>query len=464
MAEENEKEKSVAAPSAQVEVPVIEELEVPNPPGWRKILRQAFDKARREQRVMKKSDKGRDQSGSLFLLAGAAIALLLLFLGVFSSPNTSRKSGAVQRVTPDLGRRITPGQQTTGQAGSVTPLLNAQTEQSASQGAQQVTSEDVNQTARPIQSITAATANPATSLVTGNEGQYALGRVHFSGPATREQALENNTASGRSGLDDLKKPSLVFIRSAQTNAASTNARITPAAREEGPVMLALPAGTRLVARLQSVVTSAVKAPVVAAIEYNYEKDGEIVVPAGATAIGTLEQADRSGYVAIRFDSLQLPDGSSERIDAAAMSLDHGPLKGRVSGKRTGTNFLVRAFTGLGEAATYLVGSGGLSAPLSESAFLRDRIATNIGTAGDQELNGLAFNQNIIVTVPANTRFYIVMEKGETESGEEAPPAVAGQIGKTSPPSPEELRQLMQLKRELSEMYEQPNTPQPAPQQ
>jgi len=462
MAEENEKETSVAAPSAQVDVPVIEEPEVSNPPGWRQIFRQAFNKARREQRVMKKSDRGRDQSRSLFLLAAAAIALLLLFLGVFSSPNAGRKRDAFRRTTPDLGRRTTPGQQTTGQSGSVAPLLNAQTEQSVSQGAQQVTSEDVNQTARPIQSTTAATANPLTSQSTSNEGQYALGRIHFSGPATPERTLEGNRVSGRSGLDDLKKPSLVFIRSAQTGAASTNARTTFAGRQEGPVTLALPVGTRLIARLQSVVTSAVKAPVVAAIEYNYEKDGEIVVPAGATAIGTLEQADRSGYVAIRFDSLQLPDGSSEKIDAAAMSLDYGPLKGRVSGKKTGTNFLVRAFTGLGEAATYLVGSGGLSAPLSEGAFLRDRIATNIGMAGDQELNGFAFNQNIIVTVPANTRFYIVMEKGETESGGEARPAVAGQISHTSLPTPEELRQLMQLKRELSEMYEQSSAQ--APQQ
>lgn len=464
MAEENEKEKSVAAPSAQVEVPVIEEPEVPNPPGWRKIFRQAFDKARREQRVMKKSDKGRDQSRSLFLLAGAAIVLLLLFLGVFSSPNAARKSGAVRRATPDLGRKITPGQQTTWQAGSVTPLLNAQTEQSASQGVQQVTSEDVNQTARPIQSTATATANPATCQVTGNEGQYALGRIDST---AQRHTREGTVISGRSESDDLKKPSLVFVRSAQTSAASTNARITPAVLEEGPVMLALPAGTRLVARLQSVVTSAVKAPVVAAIEYNYEKDGEIVVPAGATAIGTLEQADRSGYVAIHFDSLQLPDGSSEKIDAAAMSLDYGPLKGHVSGKKTGTNFLVRAFTGLGEAATYLVGSGGLSAPLSEGAFLRDRIATNIGMAGDQELNGLAFNQNIIVTVPANTRFYIVMVKGETESGGEARPAAARQMSNPSLPSAEEFRQLMQLKRELSEMYEQPSTPgtpQQAPQQ
>lgn len=465
MAEENKNGTTGAPASAQVEELAIEEAEVPNPPGWREIFRQAFDKARREQRVVNKSDKGRDRSRSLFLLAGGAIVVMLLFLVVFSSPNTAKRTGNMRRTTPDLGRRATPGQQTSGQTGSVTPLLDVPAEQSASQGAQGVTSEDVNRTARPTQST--ALPNPATSAPAGNEGPYALGRINFSSPATRRQTLENNRASARSLLDNLKKPSLVFVRSAQTSAPIANARLASTAREESPVMLALPAGTRLVARLQSVVTSAVKAPVVAAIEYNYEQDGEIVVPAGTTAIGSLEQADRSGYVVIHFDSLELPDGASEKIDAAAMSLNYGPLKGHVGGKKSGTNFLVRAFTGLGEAATYLVGSGGLSAPLSESAFLRDRIATNIGMAGDQELNGLAFNQNIIVTVPANTRFYVVMEKGENESGRNARPAAAGQIGNPPLPSADELRQLMQLKRELSEMYEQPSTPstaEPAPQQ
>jgi hypothetical protein len=232
-------------------------------------------------------------------------------------------------------------------------------------------------------------------------------------------------------------------------------------------MVDLPAGTRLVARLESVVNSAIKTPVVAAIEYNYEKDGQIVVPAGAKAIGSLQQADRSGYVAIRFDTIQMPDGTSERIDAAAMSLAYGLLKGVVSGKRTGTNFLVRTFTGLGEAATYLVGSGGLSAPLSESAFLRDRIATNIGIAGDQELNSLAFNQNIVVTVPGNTRFYLVIEK-ETRTGErEARQAGSLQANNAPLPTAEELRQLLQLRRELSDMYQQSgpqSTPQEAPEQ
>lgn len=462
MAEENKSGMSGVSELPGVEEPAIEESEVRNQRSWWEIFRQAFDRARREQRAMRKSDKGRDRSRSLFLLAGGAIAVMLLFLIVFSSPNGSKKAGLVRRATPDLGRRITPGQEAGGQTGSVTPLLNAQTEQSPSPEAQNVTPKDVGQTARPIQP--ASLPNPPASALEGNEGQYALGRINFSSPAPRHERLENDEVSASTVLDDLKKPSLVFVRSAQSDIGSSHPRIASSVLQENAVMLALPAGTRLVARLQSAVTSAVKAPVVAVIEYNYEQNGAIVVPAGATAVGNLIEADRSGYVTIHFDSLELPDGTSEKMDGAAMGLSYRPLKGHVSGKKTGTNFLVRAFTGLGEAATYLVGSGGLSAPLSEGALLRDRMAANIGMAGDQKLNSLGSNQNIVVTVPANTRFYIVMEKGEQANGAAARSAAAGRNGNPSVPSIDDLRQLMQLRRELSEMYQQPSAAESAPQQ
>ena len=168
-------------------------------------------------------------------------------------------------------------------------------------------------------------------------------------------------------------------------------------------------------------------------------------------------AIRSRKNALSESGALTPDGSTEKIDATAMSLTFGPLKGVVSGKRSGTNFLVRTFTGLGQAATYLVGSNGVSAPLSESAFLRDRIATNIGIASDQELSNLTFNQNVVVTVPGNTRFYIVVEKGTTVREEVARPATTQQVNNAQLPTAEELRQLMQLRQELSEMYQQSGT-------
>jgi hypothetical protein len=467
MAVENEKKATGAPEAGRAEEPLIDETKASSRPGWREIFRQAFDKARREHQVTNRRELGRDRSRSLFLLAGAAIAVLLVFLGVFSSSNRARKSTDSRRAgAPDLGRRETPGQQATDQTGSVTPLLNAQTGQPEAPGSQGVTPEDVGRTARPTQPSTGAHPKTSTAPVPKNVGPYALGKIDFSDPATHTEVPGSVISSLQSASDDLHKPSLVFVRSAQSNPASVGARVATSALEENPFTLDLPAGTRLVARLQSVVNSAIKTPVVAAIEYNYEKDGQTVVPAGAKALGTLQQADRSGYVAIRFDTIQMPDGTTEKIDAAAMSLTYGPLKGIISGRRTGTRFLVRTFTGLGTVATYLLGAGGsngFNGPLSESALLRDRIATNIGIAGDQELNSLAFNQNIVVTVPGNTRFYIVVEKSTASGGGQARPTAMQQVNNAPLPTSDELRQLLQLKRELSEMVQQAGTQNTAPQ-
>lgn len=443
MVEEDKKLANGTQP-ANLDEAQAEETEISLRPGWREVFRQAFDKARREQQPTSRRELGRDRSRSLFLLAGAAIAVLLLFLGVFSSSNTKKAIGARPIGTPDLGRRVTPGQQRGGQPGSVTPLLNAQASQSDVAPEQDVTPEEIGRTARPTQPV--LPSSPAPVANPGTAGPYALGRINFSDTPQRQQ--EPKPAQEASS-DDLRKSSLVFVRSVQSNTANSSPRLEPVAEEESPMTLELPSGTRLMARLQAVVSSAVKTPVVAAIEYNYERDGEIVVPAGTQVIGNLQQADRSGYVGIRFDTIQMPDGSTEKVDATAMSLSFGPIKGVVSGKRTGTNFLIRAFTGIGQAASYVVGPHGINTPLSQGALLRDQIATNVGIAGDQQLNSLAFTQNIVISVPGNTRFYIVIQKGRTAMEEQ------GRRAQTEPPSAEllpraqELRQLLQLRQELS---------------
>lgn len=471
MAEENEKQEREAAASS-----LDEELAEPEKSGTgrlrlREIFHQAFDKARREQQpVASRRELGRDRSRSLFLLVGAAVAILLLFFGVFSSPKNVKKAEETRRVgTPNLGRKVTRGQEI-AHSGSVTPLLNADPGSGVPPLSQEVTPEDVSKTARPPQPGIPTRPPEGTRPRVKDAEQYALGRIHFSDPALAQQPGYGAPPPApppagspviRQESDELRKPSLVFVRAAQANAPSGGMQPAAVVSYQSPAGIGLPVGTRLVARLLAPVSTAAPGPVVAAIEYNYERDGAIVVPAGARVIGNLQQADRTGDVTIRFDTLQLPDGRTEKIDATGMGLNYAPIKGRVDGKRTGTRFLVRALSGIGTVATYLVGAGGgngLNGPLSESALLRERVATNIGMAADQELNRLAFNQNIVVTVPGNTRFYVVFQKAPGGPGVESRPAslASREPSMTRLPSVEELRELMQLKRELSEMVREAN--------
>jgi Bacterial conjugation TrbI-like protein len=230
-------------------------------------------------------------------------------------------------------------------------------------------------------------------------------------------------------------------------------------RENSTVAEILPAGTRLVARLEAPVSSAIATPVLAVVEYNYERNGVIVLPAGSRVFGKLSHVTPSGFVGLQFDRIEMPDGSVERIDATAMDLKFGPLKGNVSGRNRGKNFLVRSVSGIGTVAAYVVGgqgTTGFSGPISENSLLRERLAENIGMAGQDEINRLAANQTIFVTIPGNTRFYIVVQKDNSD--QHVNPAIRSvdtnsvALSGARAPSLEELRELIQLRNELNQMY------------
>lgn len=463
-------------PLENLEVEPSEKAEEPAPvpeapqTPWERI-KTALRQTRRTPQVAKSpalSEMKKYKTKSLIVLVGAAIGMVLMFLGVFSSPQRPQRVEA-RHVTPDLGRRTTPGPAAPGgQTGSVTPVMNANAAANQTEaGANQVTAADIGRTGQPG---TASQAAP--------KGAHTLGSIHFSDQALeREYAMHGyvpappppnppvsaapapTPATTRNGL---KKPSLVFVRAAET-IQSNSAEAQPAIEQESLGADLLPTGTRLIARLESPVSSAVAAPAVAVIEYNYERDGELVVPAGARALGKLEQANRSGFVSLHFDALQMPDGSTEKIDASAMGLNYEPLKGHVTGRKRGARFLVESLTGLGTVASYLVGnnSSGFNAPFSSSALLRERLAGNVAIAGQNELNGMTLNQNAVVTLPGGTRFYLVLEKGAAaQASPAAKPRESAQsrTTNTSVPSLGELRQLLELKREMSEMYDQTPTP------
>jgi hypothetical protein len=219
-------------------------------------------------------------------------------------------------------------------------------------------------------------------------------------------------------------------------------------------------GSALVARLQHAVSSADKVPVTAVIEYNYEASGQLVVPAGTKAYGELAQATPQGWVSINFHTLEFPTGGQEPINGSAISMERGVLRGEVNGKNGAKRFLTRALTGVGTIAAFAVGGRGLTGGIDNSILLRERLSSNIALAGEQELARLAYQQNIVVAVPANTRFYLILhEAGIRREPDPAlhlanqqPVAAAFQQASTRAAlSEQEIRELIQLRNELREM-------------
>ena len=468
---ETKQTTAVTSPEEDDSREKVAATEEPASPGAFQTLRVLLEKTRRNQQgAPSRRELSRDKSKSFLLLAGATIALLLIFLGVFSSPKTRTPlPGETARGAPGLGRKTTPGQEQNDTAKTVTPMLNADVREGESGSGSQVTPQDVGGTSPRYNQFRQAAGNGAAALEKppagkpANSEAYALKNVDFSDPTVGPASIPSppRLPAGESD-SELKKPSIVFVRAAQ-NATPAFER---SPREDDTLGAILPAGTRLVARLEAPVSSAVPAPVIAVIEYNYEREGEIVLPAGSRVFGKLSRVSPSGFVGFQFERVETPEGTVEKIDATAMDLKFGPIKGNVSGRNRGKNFLVRSVTGIGTVAAYVVGgqgTTGFNGPISENSLLRERLADNIGMAGQDEINTLTSNQNIVVTVPGNTRFYVVVEKGTSEeTGRSVPrPTDAGNgnlsAGKT--PTLEELRQLIQLRSELNQMYSQTN-PQP----
>ena len=204
------------------------------------------------------------------------------------------------------------------------------------------------------------------------------------------------------------------MRSVAQNQASLVPKVN--VDDDGTPRLELTPGTRIQAKLETQISSAVQAPVVAVVEYTYAIGDRIIVPAGARVYGQLQQADRSGLVSVKFDEIELLDGAREKIDAVGTGLDLGPIKGNVYGKNTGKNFLVRAASGLGSVLAEVAGNNS-SAAFSEDDMLRERLAENIGTAGDSEVMNLDANSRVVVSVPADTKIYVVFTKHEQTPSE-----------------------------------------------
>ena len=258
------------------------------------------------------------------------------------------------------------------------------------------------------------------------------------------------TAVVSNPTEALRKSSFVYVRTV-AGVVNAGASVVPTIQQQRRTTL-LAQGTKLVARLQHTVSSAAKTPVVAVIEYNYERNGEIIVPAGTKAYGTLSQATPQGWVTLKFDGLEYPNGEQEKINGSALSMEQGVLKGFVNGTNAGKKFLTRTLTGVGTIAAFAVGGRGLGAQVDNSVLLRERLSSNLAMGGEQQLAMLAYQQNIVVTVPANTRFYLVLN----EASASIPPPVLGTNAPQGPEvrdgmSPQEMRELISIRNEMREM-------------
>jgi type IV secretory pathway VirB10-like protein len=380
------------------------------------------------------------QENRPLILIGAGIVVVLLLLAINGAkhrPDLRAASSPLKR--PPQGREAAPP----AISESALPILENGRSPAPERDTTRVEPEQIGRTAvrqpKPGPGKTLGEIRPFES----NQWQPAP----YERPAVPAKALSSATVTSDSAQSakapaTLDKASLIFVKPPAADPAPKSA----VPEEPFSPAMTLPAGTRLLARLEYAINSAVRTPVVASIEQNYQQQGEVVVPAGARVLGRVESADRSGYIEVHFDTLLLPDGTTNSMDAMATDLRLRPLRGRAEGKHAGKNIAVRSLAGIGEIATALVGRNGLNQPLSASDLLRERVGNNIGQASDETVGRLSLTDRVSISLPAGTRMYVVMSKPSPAPSDRSPRNATAAA--RSELNLEELRQLLQLEREL----------------
>jgi hypothetical protein len=349
--------------------------------------------------------EGMDKRKLLLLAGGLVLAVAFFVFSQFQSKPVQKRPVADQKQQQDTTTKSQPG--------SSTPMMDPVLPRNNDQEGDPINASDIARTKRPDYSrtSTAQTASTGGGKSLNSVPPFKDTQQKWEDPAPYGSPQQpQNTAAAQQAANALKEASLVYVRAPQQ---SSNDHTDGSAEDNSPA-LQLKEGTRIEARLETQISSDIHAPVVAVVENTYAIGDQVLVPAGARIYGRLAQADAQGNVGVDFNEIDLLDGSREKMEAIGTSLDMGPIKGDVYGKHNGRNFLIRSMSGIASTAAMLVGNN-VNGAYSESDMIRERAAANLGMAGDSQLMQLNSGSRLTVSVPANTKIYVVWTQHGKES-------------------------------------------------
>jgi hypothetical protein len=347
----------------------------------------------------------------MLMVLGAVIVFGIGMLVLLSTKGTTKKKTAAEAATPSLGRVAGPTA-----PGDLIPSDKVKPSPDETKKGGTVEAADIEKTKAPK----VAQAQAATTQSAQTGGKRLSQVAKFEEPDTTPNGSpkwapppynggQNEQQSLKKDEEALNQPSLVFTAHVQSNGGLRSESRTS---QQSVNNLGLAPGYHVAARLESMASTAVHAPVTAVIEYNYERDGAMLIPAGSRVVGKITQADPSGFVNITFSSIEFPEGEPAQIDAVAADMSLQAIKGKVTGKQSGKSMLMRSLSGLGETAAMIVGAPSANSAFSEDDLLRMRVADNIGNAGDQQIMQMMTMQHIVVSVSAGTEIYVIFEKAQ----------------------------------------------------
>ena len=164
-------------------------------------------------------------------------------------------------------------------------------------------------------------------------------------------------------------------------------------------------GFHVAAHLESSASTVGGSPAVAIIEYDYTRDGKVLIPAGSRAVGKIQGASSTGLVSLTFTEIYMPDGTRIPINAVGLDDKLHMLKGKVTGKNTGKQLALAALTGVGSiGATFAVPNSNQT--ISQQQLAEEQMVSNSGRGVDQVVQQMEVSQHIVVTLPAGVQIFV----------------------------------------------------------
>ncbi len=343
---------------------------------------------------------------TMLVVAGSLVVLAIAMVALLSTTGKNRKRTMEENGKPNLGQAHTGTS-----SGDLVPNNKVKPTPNGASESGAVNASDIERTKslhlEQSQSLGKSAQSPKSLGGIGKfeEPDTSPSRQGKWTPPPYGGDTAQNQRAEKKADDALSQPSLVFTAHEQQVAHSGSV-----GQIVEPNNLGLAPGYRVATRLEAMASTAVHAPVVAVVEYNYERNGEVIIPAGARVVGKITQADPSGLMNITFSSIEFPDGLSFPIDAVGADMNLQAIKGQVTGRQRGKSMFVRSLSGIGETAAMMVGAPSANSSFSENDLLRMQVANNIGNAGDEQIMQMLTMEHIVVSVPAGTEVYVVFEK------------------------------------------------------
>jgi len=231
----------------------------------------------------------------------------------------------------------------------------------------------------------------------------------YNGGAANPAATETVRAISTARRDALTKSSVTYVVQpiAQVHAAGQEAG-TSQEVQEAPNNLGYQPGYHLSTHLETVASTAVSAPIIAVVDFDYQRNGRTIVPSGSRLLGTLGASSSTGIVNLHFNSIRMPNGNTVSVTAVGLNHQLMPLKGIVTGRHVVQQFLLASLGGLGSAAAVFAG-GNVNGQLTEADMMRTQAATSMGSNVDNQISNLqqSVSQSLVVTLPAGTRVEVM---------------------------------------------------------